>query len=100
LPDEREPRQPPFTQVAAEDPTANADGTYTDETGADLRDRERFCLWCQEIVTLRILEKTDHCPFRLRSSKGTRHSAQRDKSKKNFVYKMNEVLNFHAAFGY
>jgi hypothetical protein len=48
-----------FTQVAAEDPTANPDGTYTEEEGADLRDRERFCLWCQEIVTLRILEKTD-----------------------------------------
>lgn len=48
-----------FTQVAAEDPTANADATYTDENGAGLRDTDRFCLWCQEIVTLRILEKTD-----------------------------------------
>ncbi len=48
-----------FTQVAAEDPTANEDGTYTDENGAGLRDTDRFCLWCQEIVTLRILEKTD-----------------------------------------
>ena len=48
-----------FTQNAAEDPTANPDGTYTDENGADLRDRDRFCLWCQEVVSLRILEKTD-----------------------------------------
>ena len=48
-----------FTQVTAADPTANPDGTYTEEDGADLRDRDRFCLWCQELVTLRILEKTD-----------------------------------------
>jgi len=48
-----------FTQVAAEDPTANEDGTYTEENGAGLRDTDRFCLWCQEIVSLRILEKTD-----------------------------------------
>ena len=48
-----------FTQDAAEDPTANADGTYTDENGASLRDGDRFCLWCQELVTLRILERTD-----------------------------------------
>jgi hypothetical protein len=48
-----------FTQDAAEDPTANADGTYTDETGEPLRDGDRFCLWCQELVTLRILERTD-----------------------------------------
>jgi hypothetical protein len=48
-----------FTQVASNDPTANADGTYTDENGAKLRDRDRFCLWCQEIITIRILEKTD-----------------------------------------
>lgn len=48
-----------FTQVEAEDPTANPDGTYTDENGARLRDRERFCLWCQEIVVVRLLEKTD-----------------------------------------
>ena len=48
-----------FTQDAADDPTANADGTYTDETGAGLRDGDRFCLWCQELVTLRILERTD-----------------------------------------
>jgi hypothetical protein len=48
-----------FTQVTAEDPTANADGTYTDETGASLRDRDRFCAWCQELVAIRILEKTD-----------------------------------------
>jgi hypothetical protein len=48
-----------FTQVAADDPTANPDGSYTDENGAGLRDTDRFCLWCQEVVTLRILEKTD-----------------------------------------
>jgi hypothetical protein len=48
-----------FTQVAADDPTANPDGTYTQQHGAGLRDIDRFCLWCQEIVTLRILEKTD-----------------------------------------
>ena len=48
-----------FTQDASEDPTANADGTYTDETGASLRDGDRFCLWCQEITTIRILERTD-----------------------------------------
>lgn len=48
-----------FTQVQEDDPTANADGTYTEETGAGLRDGDRFCLWCQEIVTIRILEKTD-----------------------------------------
>ena len=48
-----------FTQIASNDPTANADGTYTDESGAGLRDTDRFCLWCQEVVVLRILEKTD-----------------------------------------
>ena len=54
-----------FTQIDAEDLTANADGTYTNENGADLRywpppdPPPDFCLWCQEIVTLRILEKTD-----------------------------------------
>jgi hypothetical protein len=48
-----------FTQDAAHDPTADAAGTYTDEHGAGLRDDDRFCLWCQEIVTLRILERTD-----------------------------------------
>ena len=48
-----------FTRVDAEDPTANPDGSYTDEHGANLRDRERFCAWCQEIVVIRILEKTD-----------------------------------------
>ena len=49
-----------FTQVASNDPTANLpDGTYTDEHGAPLRDIDRFCAWCQEIVTVRILEKTD-----------------------------------------
>jgi hypothetical protein len=35
------------------------DGTYTDEHGATLRDTDRFCAWCQEIVTIRIHEKTD-----------------------------------------
>ena len=48
-----------FTQVAPDDPTANDDGTYTDENGAALRDGDRFCAWCQEVVVLRILEKTD-----------------------------------------
>jgi IgA Peptidase M64 len=48
-----------FTQIAADDPTANTDGTYTDENGAGLRDSDRFCLWCQEIVAIRILERTD-----------------------------------------
>lgn len=48
-----------FTQIAADDPTANADGSYTEESGANLRDGQRFCLWCQEIATIRILEKTD-----------------------------------------
>lgn len=48
-----------FTQVASDDPTANRDGSYTEENGANLRDQERFCLWCQELVTIRILEKTD-----------------------------------------
>jgi hypothetical protein len=48
-----------YTQVAAQDPTAQPDGSYQDNTGASLRDRSRFCLWCQEIVTLRILERTD-----------------------------------------
>ena len=47
-----------FTQVESEDPTAT-DGYYTDENGADLRDVDRFCAWCQEITTIRILEKTD-----------------------------------------
>lgn len=48
-----------FTQTASRDPTANPDGSYTEENGALLRDRDRFCLWCQELVTIRILEKTD-----------------------------------------
>ncbi len=48
-----------YTQVVARDPTAQPDGSYVDETGAGLRDRDRFCLWCQELVTLRILERTD-----------------------------------------
>jgi hypothetical protein len=47
-----------FTQIAADDPSAEADGSY-DGAGWDLRDGHRFCLWCQEVVTLRILEKTD-----------------------------------------
>ena len=41
-----------FTQVDSADPT------YTDKEAGDLRDRERLCLWCQELVALRILEKT------------------------------------------
>lgn len=48
-----------YTQVAAQDPTAQPDGSYVEETGAGLRDRTRFCVWCQELVTLRILERTD-----------------------------------------
>lgn len=48
-----------FTQNAPADPTANDDGTYTDENGESLRDSDHFCLWCQEVVTIRILEKTD-----------------------------------------
>jgi len=45
-----------FTQVAADDPTID-DGVVK---GADLRGRApSFCLWCQEIVAIRILEKTD-----------------------------------------
>ncbi len=47
-----------FTSDAAEDPTAQPDGTYQDETGARLRSDHRYCLWCQELVTARILEKT------------------------------------------
>lgn len=47
-----------YTQVASGDPTAQPDGSYVDETGASLRDRSRFCLWCQELVTMRILERT------------------------------------------
>lgn len=48
-----------FTQMAALDATANPDGSYTDESGARLRDRDRFCSWCQELVTIKTLEKTD-----------------------------------------
>lgn len=48
-----------YTQVASQDPTAQPDGSYVEETGASLRDRSRFCLWCQELVALRILERTD-----------------------------------------
>jgi hypothetical protein len=50
-----------FTQDSSQDPTAGIDGIYdpaTDPT-AGLRDNDRLCLWCQELVTLRILEKTD-----------------------------------------
>lgn len=47
-----------FTSVASADPTANADGSYSDDNGANLRSPTRYCLWCQEIVTARILEKT------------------------------------------
>ena len=47
-----------FIMDATSDPTANPDGTYTDENGARLRSDDRFCLWCQEIVCIRILEKT------------------------------------------
>jgi hypothetical protein len=46
-----------YTQVASQDPTANPDGTYSDEKGAPLRDVSHFCVWCQEIMVLRILEK-------------------------------------------
>lgn len=56
-----------FTQDEAADPTSGSDGVYEDpddvdsssDDGATLRDKARFCLWCQEIVALRILEKTD-----------------------------------------
>lgn len=48
-----------FTQVTSQDPTAEPDGTYTDGNGAGLRDHDHFCLWCQEVVAIRILEKTD-----------------------------------------
>jgi hypothetical protein len=45
-----------YTQNAVDDPTVQPDGSFI---GANLRDRTRFCLWCQELVTLRILERTD-----------------------------------------
>lgn len=56
-----------YTQDEAADETSGPDGIYEDpddiedstDTGASLRDGRRLCLWCQEIVTLRILEKTD-----------------------------------------
>jgi hypothetical protein len=48
-----------FTRVEENDPTVGTDGVYHDETGATLRDRQRFCSWCQEIVAVKILEKTD-----------------------------------------
>lgn len=47
-----------FTSNEPEDPTAQPDGTYEDETGAWLRSEHRYCLWCREIVVSRILEKT------------------------------------------
>ena len=47
-----------FTSNASEDPTAEPDGTYKVGTGAGLRSDFRYCLWCQEIVVSRILEKT------------------------------------------
>ena len=50
----------PFTQNASQDPTDRQPTAPTaDETSAGLRDNDRLCLWCQELVTLRILEKTD-----------------------------------------
>ncbi len=50
-----------YTQVTANDPTAKPDGTYDDDSnsGKNLRDKVRFCLWCQELVVMRILERTD-----------------------------------------
>jgi hypothetical protein len=50
-----------FTQVAGNDPTAGPDQVWDrkKDQGADLRNPDRLCLWCQELVTLRILEKTD-----------------------------------------
>jgi hypothetical protein len=48
-----------FTQDASSDPTAGPDGIYgAGDDGAWLRDPARFCLWCQEVVTVRILERT------------------------------------------
>jgi hypothetical protein len=44
-----------FTQDDS-DPTNLADGSIQ---GANLRDQTRLCLWCQELVTIRLLEKTD-----------------------------------------
>ncbi|MCU0300145.1 MAG: M64 family metallopeptidase [Candidatus Nanopelagicales bacterium] len=47
-----------FTQDEGSDPTAGPDGVYEeDDDGAWLREH-RFCLWCQEVVTLRVLERT------------------------------------------
>ena len=57
-----------FTQDEADDPTSGNDGVYidpddvsdgTEDEGANLRNNERMCLWCQEITALRILERTD-----------------------------------------
>lgn len=53
-----------YTSDAAEDPTADPPESCNrfdrEEHGADLRWRNppRYCLWCQEIVVTRILEKT------------------------------------------
>lgn len=51
-----------YTTDASDDPTAEPDETCNRfvDGGADLRWRDppRYCLWCQEIVVLRILEKT------------------------------------------
>lgn len=44
-----------FTQLDS-DPTNLPGGTID---GAYLRDRTRLCLWCQELMTIRLLEKTD-----------------------------------------
>jgi hypothetical protein len=44
-----------YTSDEASDPTANPGGGFT---GAALRSPGRYCLWCQEIVAARILEKT------------------------------------------
>ncbi len=44
-----------YTQVAEDDPTMQTDGSIS---GASLRDKQRFCLWCQEIIAIRIWERT------------------------------------------
>lgn len=47
-----------FTHDSSQDPTAQADGSYKNETGAWLRNSKQYCLWCEEVVVVRILEKT------------------------------------------
>ena len=47
-----------FTRDWQNDPTVQTDGSYKPDKGARLRDPDRYCQWCQEIVTIRILEKT------------------------------------------